>query len=54
MSALPSSSTLWVVIAGLVLLWLIATVLKFTLGGLIHILLLAAAALLVYRLVKKT
>ena len=51
---MPSSSTLWTIIAVLVLVWLVATVLKFTIGGLIHVLLLVAAALLVYRLVKKT
>ena len=48
-----SSRTLWIVIAGLVLLWLVATVVKFTVGGLIHLLLLVAVGLLVYEFVVK-
>ena len=43
---------LWTVIAGLVVVWLIATVLKFTVGGLINILLLIAVALAIYHFVK--
>jgi len=43
---------LWGLIALLVVVWLISVVLKFTLGGLIHILLLVAVGILVYRLVK--
>ncbi len=41
---------LWTLIVILMLLWLVAVVVKFTVGGLIHILLLGAVALLVYRL----
>ena len=48
-----SSRTLWIVIAALVALWLVAAVVKFTVGGLIHLLLLVALGLLVYKLVKK-
>ena len=44
--------TLWTVIAALVVLWLVATVLKFTLGGLIHVLLLVAIGLLIWHFVK--
>lgn len=48
-----TSSTLWTLIAALVALWFVATVVKFTLGGLIHLLLLAAFGLLAYKLIKK-
>ena len=48
-----SSRTLWTAIAVLVLLWLVATVVKFTAGGLIHLLLLVAVGLLVYKFVVK-
>ena len=41
---------LWTLIVILMLLWLVAVVVKFTVGGLIHVLLLGAVALLVYRL----
>ena len=44
---------LWTIIAALVAIWLVATVLKFTIGGLIHILLLVAVGLLIYRFVVK-
>jgi len=44
---------IWTIIAALVALWLVATVLKFTIGGLIHILLLVAVGLLIYRFVVK-
>lgn len=40
---------LWIVILSLVVLWTIATVTKVVAGGLIHILLLVAVALLIYR-----
>lgn len=42
---------LWTIIAGLAIVWLVATVLKFTVGGLMHILLVVAIALLIYNLV---
>ena len=48
---------LWKLIALLVAVWLVATILKFTVGGLIHILLLIAVGLAIYHLVtgrKKT
>ncbi len=41
---------LWTLIVVLALLWVVAVVVKFTVGGLIHLLLLGAIALLVYRL----
>lgn len=41
---------LWGLIVGLVLLWLAAVVVKFTVGGLIHLLLVGAVILVVYRL----
>lgn len=44
---------IWTIIAVLVVLWLVATVLKFTIGGLIHVLLLVAVGLLVYRFFVK-
>ncbi len=44
---------LWTIIAALVILWLVATVLKFTVGGLIHILLVVAIGLLIWNFVKK-
>lgn len=44
---------LWTIIAGLVIVWLIATVLKFTVGGLINLLLLIAVGLLIYRFIKR-
>ena len=44
---------LWTIIIALVALWLVATVLKFTIGGLINILLIVAVGLLVYRLVVR-
>lgn len=43
---------LWTTIAALVLIWLVATVLKFTVGGLIHILLLIAVGLVIWHFVK--
>ena len=46
------ATKLWTVIAVLVVVWLIATVLKFTVGGLINILLLVAVALAVYHFVR--
>lgn len=44
---------LWIIIAVLIALWLVATVLKFTIGGLINILLVVAVALAIYRFVVK-
>lgn len=44
---------IWTIIAVLVVLWLVATVLKFTIGGLIHVLLLVAVGLLIYRFFVK-
>ena len=44
---------LWTVIAVLIALWLVATVLKFTIGGLINILLVIAVGLAIYHLVVK-
>jgi len=43
---------LWTVTGALAVIWLIATVLEFTLGGLIHILLLVALGLLLWRFLK--
>ena len=43
------STMLWTIIAVLIVLWLVATVLKFTIGGLVHLLLIVAVGLLVYR-----
>ena len=43
---------LWTIIVILAVVWLIATVLKFTLGGLIHILLLIAVGLMIWNLIK--
>jgi hypothetical protein len=43
---------LWSIIVGLAVLWLIATVLKFTLGGLIHLLLIVAVGLLIWNFIK--
>lgn len=43
---------IWVIIGVLFLLWLLAVVFKFLVSGLIHILLIAAAGLLIYRLFK--
>ena len=43
---------LWSIIVGLAVLWLIATVLKFTLGGLIHMLLIVAVGLLIWNFIK--
>ena len=40
---------LWTLIAVLIVLWLVATVLKFTIGGLVHLLLIVAVGLLLYR-----
>lgn len=42
---------LWGIISLLCILWLIAMVAKFTLGGLIHLLLVIAVIVLVFRLV---
>ena len=41
---------LWTLIAVLVVLWLVAFVAKVTLGGLIHLLLLIAFILLIFRM----
>lgn len=41
---------LWLLIVGLVMLWLIGLVVSFTLNGLIHLLLLVALGVLVYNL----
>lgn len=41
---------LWTLIAILAVLWVIAVVVKFTVGGLIHLLLAAAVILLIYRM----
>ena len=43
---------LWSIIVGLAVLWLIATVLKFTLGGLTHLLLIVAVGLLIWNFIK--
>lgn len=43
---------LWTIIVILAIVWLIATVLKFTLGGLIHVLLLIAVGLMIWNLIK--
>lgn len=43
---------IWTIIAGLAIVWLIATILKFTLGGLIHALLLIAVGLLIWNFIK--
>jgi len=44
-------SMLWGLITLLCILWLIAMVAKFTLGGLIHLLLVIAVIVLIFRLV---
>lgn len=44
------NAVLWSIISILVLLWLIAVVAKFTLGGLIHLLLIIAFVVLIFRL----
>jgi len=44
---------IWLIIAALIVLWLIATVLKFTIGGLINILLIVAVGLAIYHFVVK-
>lgn len=44
---------IWIIIAVLVVLWLVATVLKFTIGGLINILLIVAVGLAIYHFVVK-
>jgi hypothetical protein len=41
----------WWLISLLVVVWLVATVAKWTAGGLIHLLLIAAVILLVYNLI---
>ncbi len=43
---------LWGLITLLCVLWLIAVVAKFTLGGLIHLLLIIAVVALIFRLVS--
>jgi len=42
---------LWGLITLLCILWLIAVVAKFTLGGLIHLLLVIAVVVLIFRLI---
>lgn len=46
------TTMLWTIIVILAIVWLIATVLKFTLGGLIHVLLLIAVGLMIWNLIK--
>jgi hypothetical protein len=41
---------LWTLIVILVVIWLVATILSWTLGGLIHLLLVIAAIVLIYNL----
>lgn len=43
---------IWVTIGILVVLWLFAVVFKFIVGGLIHILLIAAVGIFIYKLVR--
>jgi hypothetical protein len=42
---------LWTLIVILVVIWLVATLLSWTLGGLIHLLLVIAAIVLIYNLI---
>jgi hypothetical protein len=44
---------LWAVIAGLVILWFLGLVMEMALGGFIHLLLVAAAGVLVYVLASE-
>lgn len=43
---------IWVIIGILMLMWLFAVIFKFVVGGLIHILLLVAAVMFIYKLVR--
>lgn len=45
---------LWVVISLLFLLWLVGVILKISLGGLIHVILIIAVILLVINLLRST
>ncbi len=45
---------LWVVISLLFLLWLVGVILKISLGGLIHVVLIIAVILLVINLLRST
>jgi hypothetical protein len=42
---------LWLLIAVLVVIWIVAVVLKYTIGGLIHLLLIVALGILIFNLV---
>lgn len=43
---------LWAIIGILTMLWLLGVILKFTAGGLLHLLLIVAAVVLVVRLIR--
>ena len=43
---------LWTIFVILLVLWLLGVVTSFTLGGMVHILLIAAVVLLVFRLLQ--
>jgi hypothetical protein len=43
---------LWTIFVVLVILWLLGLVTSFTLGGMIHILLIAAVVVLIFRLLQ--
>ena len=45
---------LWAVISLLFLLWLIGVILKISLGGMLHVVLIIAVILLVFNLLKST
>jgi hypothetical protein len=43
---------IWITIGILILLWLLAVIFKFVVGGLIHILLVVAAVMFIYKLFR--
>ena len=45
---------LWIVITLLFLLWLIGVILKISLGGFIHVILIIAVILLIYNLLRNS
>lgn len=47
------TKTLWMIVLILIVLWLLGVVTNYTLGGLVHILLVAALAALIVRLLQR-
>lgn len=45
---------LWTIVVVLVAIWLAGVVIKATIGGLLHLLLIAAIAIFLYRMFRKT